>query len=138
LLNFASQYGFTYKIDSNNKERNYPFYIAVCHNNVKVIKLLIDYSEKNIELIICDKIKIVDDCPVLKVIYNINIDIMKLLIDYFNPSYYIKYNIDKYRYNNYLLLKTIYQNNIKVIKLLIDYSNKHNIILIVNYEKDKG
>jgi len=29
-------------------------------------------------------VKIVDDCPVLKVIYNINIDIMKLLIDYFS------------------------------------------------------
>jgi len=140
LRNINSLNKMTIKINNKTKTNSYPFLRAISLNNIKIVKLLMDYANKyNIVLKINEKD--VNGNSSLKLsITNNNIEIVKLLIRYAN-EHKIILNINEKNKNGWTLLITANANNInntEIVKLLMKYADEHNIILKINEKNPKG
>jgi len=131
-------------INEKTKYRKYPLLNAVKKNNIKFVKLIVDYAKKfNIIL----ELNNADESysPIFQSILQDNFDIIKLLIDYAEENNIIlNLNVKNYNGDYPLLIavknknknknkdKNKDKNKKEIVKLLIDYAQKFNIILELN------
>jgi len=88
-----------YENDEYGIYDNYPLFCAIWHDNVNMVKLLIEYANHN------------------QIILNIN-DI----VDW-------RFSYSKGCNTDFPLLRSINNNNIEIVKLLIEYAEENNITL---------
>jgi len=116
----------------------YPLYWASDKNNVEIMKLLIDYANKNNITLELNKKTENGNYPFLLACYNNNNEMVQLLIDYAIKNNIVLELNERYRNGMYPLYCTCHENNIETMKILIDYANAHNIILELNKSEKNG
>ncbi|KAL6632921.1 hypothetical protein U3516DRAFT_775019 [Neocallimastix sp. 'constans'] len=122
-------------------------------DNIKIVKLLIDYANKNtivLKIIENDNVEEKKNnhgsYPIIEAtkMNNIematreyNIKIVKLLIDYASKNDITSQINEQNNYKDYLLLFAASKDNIEIVKLLIDYANENkNSLLCATRTKD--
>ena len=94
-----------------------------------MVKLLIDYSNKNNIMVRLNEKNEDGYYPLLYSYYYNHIEMVKLLINYANNSNIIMEVNKKNNSGYYPLFYACDRNNIEMVKILIDYAYKNNIIL---------
>ena len=128
----------TAKLNINGKDEkgNYPLLCCSRRNNVEMIKLLIQYADKNNIILTINEKNYIGGYPVLlNFEYNYNTELLQLLIDYANRNNIVLDIISEDNGGDYPLLWSTIYNNTEKIKMMFDYAEKNNIKLNIN-EKD--
>ncbi|KAL6632930.1 ankyrin, partial [Neocallimastix sp. 'constans'] len=111
---------------------------ATYKDNIEMIKLLIDYANKNNIVLKINERENNGDYPLFRATFNNNTEIVKLLIDYANKKNVVLKINEQNNNGNYPLLRATYKDNTEIVKLLIDYANKNNIVLKINEQSNIG
>jgi len=112
---------------------NIRFFLATYNNNVEIVKLLMEYANRNnIVLNINDKDKEYHHYPLYNAVAEgNNIEMVELLMNYANEKGIILAMGDNIAGKNPLSW-AIAQNNFEIVKLILDYTNEKGIKLILN------
>jgi len=104
-------------------------------DNMKMLKELMDYSQKNNILLNINEKDDNGNTPLLLSVNKNNVEMTKLLVDYANTNNIILEVNEKNDIGHYPLVCSIVKNNVEITKLVIDYAIYNNIILKID-EKD--
>jgi len=126
----------------NEKEKygKNPLLETIFNDNIKMVKLLIDYANKNKIILKLNEKNIIEWYPLLRATHhNNNIEMVKVLIDYSNKNKIILELNEKDEYGCTPISESIQNNNVEMFKLLVEYSIEKGIKLRIdenNVEKE--
>jgi len=130
--NILIENGYSETEDDINKF----FMSCVNCGNIRLVKLIIAYANKNNMILKINEVVNNNNSPLLWCIINSNLGMAELIINYANSNRIIlkinEIDIDE----NYPFLLCIIKNNIDMAQLIINYSIENNIKLNIN-EKNK-
>ena len=118
-----------------NEYKWYPLLYSTYRNDIEMVKLLIEYANKNnIALELNDK-NIQGHNPLIWAILRNNIEMVQLLIDYANKNDIVLEINEKNNDGVNPIFWAIDNNNLEIFRLLVEYSVEKILKIIIN-EKD--
>ena len=108
LIRYANQHRIILELNKKKKYGNYPFCLAICKNNIKMVKLLIEYANQHQIILEMNVKNDLGYYPLLEVIYNKNIEIVKLLIEYAHQHHIIlKYEKTDFYFESIIIINLL-------------------------------
>jgi len=117
---------YHFNVNYKNDKGRYPLMCCCFNDNIKILKLLIEYAEKyNVKLIMNERNNNNANTILLDYEHNNSIEFIKLLIDYANRNHIVIDINARDRDGDHSLVWSIVYNNVERAKILFDYAKKN-------------